>query len=90
MEYIIAEESKASGFPLNEIGRVSQPVEFRPRVGQIIRIGTRINQDLRITRCIPPDNPPDVQVTYVIQYMSDVDKIAGGSLKGFEQFYISN
>ena len=87
--YTIQECGIASGEPLGEI-LVTQKrkSEDRFHIGDRIVVGTKPNQTLKIVYSIPTNNPAGENVTYVIEYMSDIDKEAGGDLVAFPSYYL--
>lgn len=87
--YTIQEQEKASGEPLGEeLTKQTRKSEDRFHIGEKIVVGTKPNQILRIIRSIPSDNPPGVNVTYVVEYMSDIDEQAGGDLVAFPLYFM--
>ncbi len=61
---------------------------LRPRVGDQIKIADFPNQIFKITRSIPSNNPAGEAVTYVVEYESDRNRIAGGSVSSFAEYFI--
>lgn len=87
--YTIVEQRKARGFPLGaELTTVKRKSEDRFHVGDRMTLGIKPFQEVRITEAVPANNPAGENVTYVIEYMSDVDRQAGGSLVSFVQSYL--
>jgi hypothetical protein len=87
--YTIVEQRKARGFPLGyELAKQTRKSEDRFHVGDRLSLSIKPFNELRIVEAIPADNPAGVNVTYVVEYMSDVDKQAGGDLVAFPNNYL--
>ena len=88
--YTIAEMPKAKGMPLgSELTTQTRKSEDRFHVGDKLVVPTKPNQILKIAYSVPADNPAGQDVTYVVEYMSDLDKQAGGDIVGFPQYYLN-
>lgn len=87
MEYIFAFEP---GDVANEVKRIDADPAWRPLVGDLIRFSDIPHETFRITRSIPSTNPETQNVTFIVEAMSDVEAIAGGSIAGFDQFYLDS
>ena len=88
MEYIFVEQAKASGEPTPELGKIFRLPEDRPHVGDFMRLVNRPNQDFKIVRSIPSDNPNNVTVTYVLEYVSDSELLS--PFTKFDQFFLDS
>ncbi len=82
MQYIFVLEGS-----LSELARSQMSDTFRPRVGDEIILGNFPNETFKITRSIPPSNPDNADVTYVVEYLSDLLQI---KTDNFEQSYLDN
>lgn len=85
MEYIFVEEGT-----LQEIAKIERKPEDRPHPGDFITIKIFPTQEFKITRSIPSNNPANVTVTYVVEYVSDLQLIAPGGPAAFAQYYLDN
>ena len=89
--YTIQECAIASGEPLGEIlATQKRKSEDRFHVGDRLVVATKPNEPLKIAFSIPSNNPAGENVTYVVEYMSDLEKTAGGSIIGFMSNYLRN
>jgi len=89
--YTIQEIPKARGFPPGEVlGTQKRKSEDRFHIGEkIVLPRVKPNQELKIVSSNPTANPAGVDVTYYVEYMSDLEKQAGGSIVGFPSYYVS-
>lgn len=85
MQYIISIE----GQTLEEVGKILRKPEDRPHPGDLIKVKGRL-ETWKITRSIPSNNPANVTVTYVVEDLRDINKIAGGSIPDFNQYALDS
>lgn len=87
--YTIVEQREAKGFPLGpEIAKVKRKSEDRFHVGDKISISKKPFEEFKIVEAIPATNPEGVDVTYVVEYMSDLNKQAGGDIIAFPSYIL--
>ena len=86
MEYILVIE----GQNLEEIGKIERRPEDRPHPGDLIKIKSRLDTTWKIMRSVPSSNPDNVTVTYVVEDVRDILKIAGGSIPDFNQYALDS
>ena len=85
MNYTIVLE----GQNLEELGTIERPIEDRPHPGDLIKIKGFL-ETWKITRSVPSNNPAGVTVTYVVEDLRDIQKLAGGSIPDFNQYYLDS
>lgn len=71
-----------------ELRSITADEDLRPRVGDQIKLEDYPTEIFKITRCIPADNPEGQEVTYIVEYESDRNLIAGGSIANFPQHFV--
>ena len=76
--------------PLEQIGTVEKPPEFRPHIGDQLKISSRPETEWKVTRSIPSDNPSNVAVTYVVEDMRLVNLVREGGPGDFNQSFVTN
>jgi len=79
-EIILSGTSESLGF-------IERKPEDRPHAGDLIKIAGRLEQ-FKITSTIPSNNPATETVQYVVEFLSDILLLNGGSLTGFGQYYL--
>jgi len=81
-EIILSGSSESLGF-------FNRKPEDRPHPGDLIKLKSRL-ETFKITSSIPSSNPATETVQYVVEFLSDILKISGGSLTGFGQYYLDS
>ncbi len=61
---------------------------FRPKIGDQIKLADFPNEIFIVTRTEPAGNPEDVALTYIVEHKSDHDKVAGGAVANFAEYFI--
>jgi len=73
---------------LELIGEFDRKPGNRPHPGDEIMVKGYIDI-FTITRSIPSSNPDNVQVDYILEYLSDKNIIRGGGVAMFDQYYLN-
>lgn len=62
--------------------------DLRPRVGDLIKHADFPTDLFKVVESVPAGNPAGQAVTYILEYDSDRQLLAGGSIPAFPNYYL--